>query len=308
VVSTKAPDILGQVATVILDSHFRPRAGQRVLVLSGEDKLDLGERLRKGLVERGSRPELVIVDQAAEALPRVCLESFDCPTIGLIVLTSLRMWSELGLSSRFLYDDGPTLSVACQPVFFDEVLPLDSLLRIYSSDPEDDERYLTNLKSRLQGGAPARVTAQGGTDLTFIPQQWSLRGRELLTSPVEATVDGKIVADASVYLGSVRRPITLTVERGRLTDIACPDLGDPVFRAYREEMVDRFHLSPANRQLAEVGFGGNGGARLSGCIMEDESVRGTCHFCFGDNTRYGGTNRSAWHGGTVVVGGVQVRQ
>jgi len=48
VVSTKAPDILGQVATIILDSHFRPRAGQRVLVLAGEDKLDLGERLRKG--------------------------------------------------------------------------------------------------------------------------------------------------------------------------------------------------------------------------------------------------------------------
>ena len=258
-VSTKGPDILGQVATVILDSHFRPRAGQRVLVLSGEDKLDLGERLRKGLVERGSRPELVIVDQAAEALPRVCLESFDCPTIGLMVLTSFKMWFELGLSSRFLYEDGPTLNVACRPVFFDEVLPLDSLLRIYSSDPEDDERYLTNLKNRLQGGVPTRVTAPGGTDLAFIPRQWSLRGRELLASPVEATVDGTIVADASVHLGSVRSPITLTVERGRLTDIACSDLDDPVFRAYREEMVDRFHLSRTDRQLAEVGFGGNGG-------------------------------------------------
>jgi len=212
VVSTKGSDILGQVATIILDSHFRPRAGQRVLVLAGDDKLDLGERLRKGLVERGSRPELVIVDQAAEAWPQECLESFDCPRIGLIVLTSLRMWFELGLSSRFLYENGLTLSVACQPVFFDEVLPLDSLLRIFSSDPEDDERYLTDLKSRLQGGSSMRVTAQGGTDLTFLPRQWSLHGRELLTSPVEATVDGTIVADTSVYLGSVRRPITLAVD------------------------------------------------------------------------------------------------
>ena len=142
-VSTKGPDILGQVTTIILDSHFRPRAGQGVLVLSGEEKLDLGE--------------------AAEALPPMCLESFDCPTIGLIVLTSFKMWFELRLSSRFLYEDGPTLSVACQPVFFDEVLPLDSLLRIYSSDPEDDERYLTNLKSRLQGGVPARVTGSGAS-------------------------------------------------------------------------------------------------------------------------------------------------
>jgi len=29
--------------------------------------------------------------------------------------------------------------------------------------------------------------------------------------------------------------------------------------------------------------------------------RGTGHFCFGDNSRYGGANASDWHGGTVVV-------
>jgi len=260
------------------------------------------------LVERGCRPELVIVDQGAEALPRACLEIFDCPTTGLIALTSFRMWSELGLSGRLLHENGPTLNVACRPVFFDEVMPLDSLLRVYSSDPEDDKRYLADLHRRLREGVPTRVTAPGGTDLTFIPREWSVRGRELLTSPVEETVYGTIIADASVYLGRVRRPITLTVERGRLTGIACPDSDDPVFRTYRQEMVYRFHLSPLDRQLAEVGFGGNGGARLSGCIMEDESVRGTGHFCFGDNTRYGGVNRSTWHGGTVVVGGVQVRQ
>lgn len=54
-------------------------------------------------------------------------------------------------------------------------------------------------------------------------------------------------------------------------------------------------------QLAEVGIGGCEGARLSGIIMEDEAVRGTCHFCFGDNSRYDGANASDWHGGTVVV-------
>jgi hypothetical protein len=30
-------------------------------------------------------------------------------------------------------------------------------------------------------------------------------------------------------------------------------------------------------------------------------MRGTCHFCFGDNVRYGGANPSVWHGGTVVI-------
>ena len=53
--------------------------------------------------------------------------------------------------------------------------------------------------------------------------------------------------------------------------------------------------------MAELGLGANAGARLSGIIMEDEAVRDTCHICFGDNTRYGGRNASAWHGGTLVV-------
>lgn len=252
------------------------------------------------------------MDQAANRLPRACLELFDSPTVGLILLSSVHMWSELGLSSRVLHDkDGPVLNVACRPVFFDEVMPLESLVRIYSSDLEDDRRYLADIQKTLRDFTPTRLTAPGGTDIVFTCRDWGFHGRELLTSPFEETVHGTIVADASVYLGRVTRPITLTIERGRVTNIRCPDPSDPVFRLfrlYRQEMDDRFRLTPADCQLAEVGLGGNGGARLSGHIMEDESVRGTCHFCFGDNCRYGGTNYSTWHGGTVVVGGVQITQ
>jgi leucyl aminopeptidase (aminopeptidase T) len=83
--------------------------------------------------------------------------------------------------------------------------------------------------------------------------------------------------------------------------VRCVDEHDAVYRGYVAEMDRRIAESQAHAQVAEVGIGGNALARLSGIIMEDEAVRDTCHVCFGDNARYGGTNPASWHGGTVVV-------
>ena len=97
------------------------------------------------------------------------------------------------------------------------------------------------------------------------------------------------------------RSIELTIVGGRIQRITCVVKDDPVYRAFAEQMSEALSEADQNWQLAEVGFGGNSLATISGCIMEDEAVRGTCHFCFGDNVRYGGVNHSSWHGGTVVV-------
>lgn len=66
-------------------------------------------------------------------------------------------------------------------------------------------------------------------------------------------------------------------------------------------MEQRLAANPIDVCLAELGIGLNPCARLTGVIMEDETVRGTAHFCFGDNSRFGGANRSGFHGGTVVI-------
>jgi len=292
-------DGLDRVASVILNAYFSPSPGQRVMVLTGQGKRALAERLWSRLARRGARPELVVVTEDAPALPEACLDAFGCSRTGLIILASPRMWFELGLSE---------LLVACQPLFFDEMMPLDSLVRIYSCDPAEDRRYLSDLLARLQDHARVRVTSPGGTDLTFVSRKWTIHGRELLTSPLEESVEGTVVADASVYLGKVSSPIILTVKKGRLTELSCADPDDSVFCMYRDEVLGRLQLYPTDGQLAEVGLGGSAGAIVSGCIMEDESVRGTCHVCFGDNSRYGGANYSLWHGGTAVISHVQVEQ
>jgi leucyl aminopeptidase (aminopeptidase T) len=295
--------MIQQAVANILDYHLRAPAGQRVTIVYPQEKADLAEALARGLSERGAHPRLLFVPDDAPNLPPAVREAFADANIGLIVLLSHAMWSRQGLARYFLMRDGqPSLDVRPSPLFVDTVIARESFLRIYASDPQEDRAYLESLRQTLPESTTVRVTAPGGTDLTFRSRDWQLCGlTEVLTAPAEGSAEGVIVADLSVFYGLVSSPIELQLEGGRLVSMRCPDPTDRLFRMYVEEMERRFDEGEANRRLAEAGVGGNGGARPSGVLMEDEAVRGTCHFCFGDNTRYGGTNASDWHGGTVVV-------
>lgn len=287
----------------ILDYHLRAPPGRRVGIVYPEEKAALAQAMAQGLVERSCHPWLVPVPSDADALPDEALHAFDDGNIGLIVLLSPGMWSRQGVARLFVVRDGePTLSVRPSPLFVDTAIAPESFLRIYSSDPQEDQAYLESLRGRLPADVPVRVTAPGGTDLTFRARHWMACGHtEVLTAPVEGSAEGRIVADLSVFYGLVSAPIEVRLDGGRVAAFRCSDESNQLFRMYVEEMERRFAAAEANRLLAEVGIGGNAGARASGVIMEDEAVRGTCHFCFGDNTRYGGTNASDWHGGTAVV-------
>jgi leucyl aminopeptidase (aminopeptidase T) len=164
-----------------------------------------------------------------------------------------------------------------------------------------DRAWLETLKSAFPDDARFRITTPAGTDIRFTARKWNPLDWEICTAPVEASIEGTIVVDGAVQFGTVDRPITLAIREGRVADVRCADATDKVFSEYLRTMKDAFAADGANAQLAEVGIGGNGGALVSDVIMESESARGTCHFCFGENTRYGGANSTAMHHGTVVT-------
>ena len=56
------------------------------------------------------------------------------------------------------------------------------------------------------------------------------------------------------------------------------------------------------RKVAELGIGTNPKAILSGNVLEDEKVLGTCHVAVGDNTSYdGGKNKAEVHWDGIVI-------
>ncbi len=287
----------------IIDHHLRPQAGRPVVVLCDEEKRTFAEGIAAGLAARGNTACVALVPPDASSIEAVAGPVFESADVGLVVLISHRMWLDLGLARRFTMVDGqPTLAVRCSPVFTDWALPEDSLLRLFGSDPDADAVYQLELATSLPPARQIHLTAPGGTDLTFVSRDWRVsEWTEVLTSPIEDTIEGHIVADASVFFARVETPISLTIEHGRITAIDCADADDATFATYLSMMLRELDRDPARWQLAEVGIGGCDAARLSGIVIEDEAVRGTCHFCFGDNARYGGENACDWHGGTVIV-------
>lgn len=104
--------------------------------------------------------------------------------------------------------------------------------------------------------------------------------------PVKLTANGTWVCD--VCIGGYRerinpqKPITVELENGAITNFVCDDPGPySVF----DKMIATQRRYGMPTILEEVGIGLNERARLTGNMLEDEKLRGTCHLALG-NVRY----------------------
>jgi len=293
---------MDQAIDNILQHCLRPPAGREIVVIHDSEKEDLARRFSAVLEERGHPVSFFVVGEDVGSSKADLERLLANDEVGLVLLTSPRMFHGLGLGGRLEFRDGvPSIRADSHPVFFDTVIPTENLVRLYSADPEGTDIYLARLRGGLREHAGLRLTTPAGTDLVFRAREWKKWPWEIATYPVEASVNGTIVVDGAVFFSQVTGPIRLEIGDGKLTRIDCDRDEDAVCRRYRDEM-DRVHGdNPLNWQLAEVGLGGNSAARLGDVLMESESVRDTAHFCFGESAEFGGENETGWHGGTVVV-------
>jgi leucyl aminopeptidase (aminopeptidase T) len=170
----------------------------------------------------------------------------------------------------------------------------------------------------LDRGRQVLLTSKRGTDLAFSIAERVAHGRkasifdrpgywgnipcgEAFIAPVEGSVDGTLVIDASIAgIGLVDRDATFHIEKGRVVDIE----GGSAARRF-EALLD----DSRKRQVAEFGIGTNDKAEITGTTLEDEKVLGTCHVAFGNNEFFGGRNRVGFHmdcvmrAPTIVVDG-----
>lgn len=294
-----------QAAQNIAQFYFRPLPGKPVVIACDAEKHELARALAAELESMGHLNILAVLEGEPPALRLAIERLLDDSSIALAVFASHQMWSDLGLNERFTFQNRtPSLLGSPDPLFFDAVTPLENLVRLYSADPNAIQSFLDGLQKNLDDHASFRLTTPAGTDLVFTSRDWQPWGWEMMTCPVEGSLEGRIVADAGVFFGRVSQPIELSIQAGELTTMRCSDPDDAVFRQYRQWMMEALELNPNNAQLAEVGLGANPGAQISEVVMESEAVQGTLHVCFGDNTIFegmGGQNSTGWHGGTVII-------
>lgn len=184
------------------------------------------------------------------------------------------------------------------------------LTRLMSADMDELRRRGWAIVSALNDAAEVRITCSHGSDLRLgiegrlgIVDAGELSNRgafgnlpcgEGFIAPVEGTAEGTLVVDGSIAgVGLLDTPVSLTVREGHLTDTTGRD------GAALMELLS-VH-GPDGTNVAELGIGTNEEAILTGNILEDEKILGTCHVAFGASAAIGGTVQVPVHLDCVVL-------
>lgn len=165
-------------------------------------------------------------------------------------------------------------------------------------------KYLTlKLKKILDKGKNVKILSDIGTNLEFsidsrlsIPDYGDLSEKgsfnnlpsgECFIAPMEGTANGKFVVDASMGTGILKNKVEIFVERGKAI----------LFKGDESKQIKNLFLGKdsSSYMVAEFGIGTNDKARITGNVLEDEKVLGTCHIALGNNIHFGGKNDAPIH-------------
>lgn len=179
-----------------------------------------------------------------------------------------------------------------------------------SADISLVDKYADRVLSALSGAQNVRITAANGTDLSFcidgrrvmseggvIPKGefFNFPSGEVFVAPIENSANGIFICDVSCgSLGNVDAPVRLEFLRGKVVEIS----GDG--KVAEMLKTDVSLASGGKSIIAEFGIGVNPFFKQIGNVLVDEKVLGTCHVAIGDNTGFGGINKSSIHVDFIV--------
>ena len=170
--------------------------------------------------------------------------------------------------------------------------------RCIDIDYDELKKRTLKIKKILDNGKRVAVKTTLGTNLSF-----SIAGRKALgddagiydkkgsfgnlpagetyIAPLEKTANGIYIVDASFAgIGKVKGPIKVMVKNGYAVDI----------KGKKSDKIKKLLECAGKeaRNIAEFGIGTNDKAKISGHVLEDEKVFGTCHIALGNNMGFGG--------------------
>jgi len=185
----------------------------------------------------------------------------------------------------------------------------DMIKRTIDINYKEIENQTKKLKKVLDRGKNVRITTKRGTDLRF-----SIKGRkaecwdgikkgmiknlptgESFLAPIEGSANGKFVIDGSVLNLKIKNPITIEVKDGFAESIK----GKKEAKILRE-ILERLRNKNAYN-IAEFGIGANEKAKITGNVLEDEKVKGTCHIALGNNIGFGGKINVSIHVDGIIL-------
>jgi leucyl aminopeptidase (aminopeptidase T) len=277
------------------------KEGEEVLVVSDPVTQRIGERLRDEAAGAGAEAALAVITErpshGAEP-PRTVAEAMAASD----VMLAPTMQSLSHTAARKRAGDAGARCATLPGV------TEDMLARVMSADMEGLRRKGHAVAEALDRASEVRITDANGTDLVLdisgraaIPDAGELTEPgafgnlpcgEGFISPV--TGNGTLVVDGSLAgIGLAEQPVVLVVEGGHLTS-ARGGQGMAFMQLLTEHGEE-------GTNVAEFGIGTNEKAKLTGEILEDEKIAGTCHVAFGASAGIGGTVQVPVHLDCIVM-------
>jgi aminopeptidase len=297
------PAELDRAVKTVVRQCMGIQPGEDVLVVCNPVTEEIGALMRIEAQGEGADATLAVIserDSAAAEPPRpvaAAMAAADvvlAPTIQSLSHTAAR---------KAASDAG--VRIGTLPGVTEEMLG-----RLMTGDLEEIRRRGWAVTTALNRGSEARITCSHGSDLRIglegrmgIVDAGELGSRgafgnlpcgEGFIAPVEGTTEGKLVVDGSIAsIGLLETPVELTVREGHLVEATGPD-GEHLMELLTVHGED-------GTNVAELGIGTNEEAILTGNILEDEKILGTCHVAFGASAAIGGTVQVPVHLDCVVL-------
>jgi leucyl aminopeptidase (aminopeptidase T) len=275
--------------------------GEEVLVVCNPATQHLGERLRDEAAGAGGDAVMALISERASHAaepPRTVGEAMAAADV--ILAPTVQSLSHTAARKR-----ASEAGARCATL---PGVTEDMLARVMSADMEGLRRKGGALAEALDAASEARIRCPNGTDLLLdlgdrkaIPDAGELTASgafgnlpcgEGFISP--AGGNGTLVIDGSLAgIGLAEEPVELVVEGGHLTS-ARGGQG----MAFMELLTAH---GDDGTNIAELGIGTNEKAKLTGNILEDEKILGTCHIAFGASAAIGGNVQVPVHLDCVVM-------
>jgi leucyl aminopeptidase (aminopeptidase T) len=294
---------LERAIDAVIGDCLAVREGEQTLVVCNPATLGLGERLRGAAGRAGADAMLAMMAERAThgteppAAIAAAMKEADvvlCPTVQSLSHTAARRQ-------------------ACEAGARIGTLPHvteDILARVMLADMAELKRRGQAVAQILSDGEEVRITCPNGSDLrlsiagrTAISDDGDLSARgafgnlpcgEGFVSPRHDAGEGTLVVDGTMgSLGLPDEPCALTIEGGAVTQ-ATGEKGERLLEILRG-------AGEGGTFLAELGIGTNECATLTGNLIEDEKILGTCHVAFGASAGIGGEIQVPIHEDVVIM-------
>ena len=271
---------LVEIGTRVLTSCMDVKAGETVLVVTDDEKFQIGQALYQAAKELGADAMLVTMSprevsgQEPPASIAAAMKAADvvlCPMSTSITHTRAKIEAAKA-GAR----------IATMPNITEDMFRQGAMTADYDTVME-----LTNrVTEMLTQASTARIEKDGHVLTLDLAGRPGIPSGEAYIAPLESGSNGSMIIDGSmVGIGLLESPLQVQVKDGKLQSI----------QGAEAEKVGFLLNNERNATLCELGIGTNYAARLTGVILEDEKAYQTVHIAFGTNIGFGGTNKADCH-------------